>query len=166
MMASRQSFYCCGINVLCRVLGNHFWVVATMRKKNVGPETPPAENCSKSLTVWGWIIPWTWTRIEGAGTWRLYRILLWRTHVGRAVAILGDKRAPSVIIRGRGGVRSDRHGTAEAPGDSTDCYFTETICFGWGRGRNGKCLWETSMFLKCKCLKTFYSLKPKTLSTR
>lgn len=55
----------------------------------MGPETPSVEkHCCKSLTVWGWIIPWTWTRIEGAGAWRLYRILLRRTHVGRAVAIL------------------------------------------------------------------------------
>lgn len=80
------------------------------RKKNVGPQTPLAKKCcSESLTVWGWIIPWTWTRIEGAGAWRLYRILLRRTHIGRAVAILGDRRASLVIIRERGGVSPYRH---------------------------------------------------------
>lgn len=53
-----------------------------------GNSAPCMRVLYKSLTIWGWVIPWPWSRIEGAGPWRLYRILLRRTHIGRTVAIL------------------------------------------------------------------------------
>lgn len=119
----------------------------TIRKKNMGLKTPLA---GKSLTVWVWIIPWTWTRIEGAGTWRLYRILLRRTHVGGAVAILGDKTAHMVTIREQGRVQPYRHKKAE---EFTHSMLSTFFFFSV----QGLSLSENSMF---PTWKKIYSLKP------
>lgn len=51
------------------------------------------------LTIWSCILPWPWTRVEGARPWRLYRILLRRSHGVRCtVAILQVWKETNITI--------------------------------------------------------------------